>query len=62
MDKCMCDVCCKNPANHQFKAKRMLPVIRADMHVKRWVRIDICDSCFRKLLHIMDGGEEHEAD
>lgn len=62
MNKCVCDVCCKNPAQNQFKVKRQMPVVRADIHVMRWVRIDICDSCFQKLMRAIDGGDGHEAD
>ena len=50
MDKCVCDICCKNTAVHKFKVKRLQGVVRADMHVMRWVRIDICEACYNKLL------------
>lgn len=57
MNKCVCDMCRQNPTNHKFKVKRLLSVVRSEMHVMRWVRIDICDSCFNKLLRIKDGGD-----
>lgn len=51
MDKCLCDVCCKNEANHRFKVKRLQPTIRGGLHKMAWVRIDICDSCYHMLLN-----------
>ena len=50
MDKCVCDICSTNTAVHKFKAKRLQGVVRDDMHVMRWVRIDVCEPCYHKLL------------
>lgn len=50
MKKYICDVCKTNTANYHFKVKELKSVVRSDMHVMRWVRIDICDRCYNKLL------------
>lgn len=50
MKKCVCDMCKTNDANHRFKVKKLKSVVRSDLHVMRWVQIDICDCCYNKLL------------
>lgn len=51
MNKCICDVCRKNEANHKFKVKRHMLV---DYITGKWGyrKIDICDSCHNKLMRI----------
>lgn len=51
MNKCVCDICRKNEANHKFKVKRHM---LTDYITGKWGyrNIDICDSCLNKLMRI----------
>lgn len=51
MNKCVCDICRKNEANHKFKVKRHM---LTDYITGKWGyrKIDICDPCLQKLLRI----------
>lgn len=51
MNKCICDICNKNEANHKFKVKKymMTDYILGKFGYRK---IDICDSCYRKLMRI----------
>lgn len=58
MNKCICDLCKVNPACHKFKVKQLLSVVKGGCHVRRWKRIDLCSSCYHKLLHVETKGDE----
>lgn len=51
MNKCICDICNKNEANHKFKVKKymMTDYILGKFGYRK---VDICDSCYRKLMRI----------
>lgn len=60
MNKCICDICRKNEANHKFKVKSHMLV---DYITGKWGyrNIDICDPCLNKLMRIpVDKKIEHE--
>ena len=54
MDKCICDICDKNVASRQFKAKEKvkIPILKHGMVIPKntWVKIDICEECYDKLF------------
>ena len=56
MNKCICDICGKNEADHSIKAKKRW--VYTDS-LDKWRKIDICTACFYKLFR-KKGGEEHE--
>lgn len=58
MNKCICDVCREHESNRHFKVKRLQPTICDGLHWMAWVRIDICDSCYHKLLRAKRDKEE----
>lgn len=52
MNKCICDICCDKPAANKFKVKQYKPIVRNGFHGQSWVKLDICESCYRKLISI----------
>ncbi len=52
MIKEICDICHQNEPYHKYKVKKLKSVVRSDMHVLRWVRIDICDACYNRLVRM----------
>lgn len=52
MNQCVCDICCNKVAVHKFKIKKKMEVVRGEFHVLRWVKLDICDSCYQKLMNL----------
>ena len=59
MNKCVCDICKKNDADHVIKAKKRW--VYSDGFKGTWTKIDICEECFWKLFRAKKG-EEHETD
>ena len=51
MNKCICDICGVNEANNHFKVKQ-LDEYRVGFSeiTKKWVPIDICNTCYNKLV------------
>lgn len=54
MNQCICDICRENIANHRFKVKRK----NFRIGNGKWEKIDICDSCYHKMLRCT-GKEEY---
>lgn len=50
MIRCLCDLCGKNEAAEKFKVKQLKNTVISDFHVRRWLEIDICESCYHILL------------
>lgn len=53
MVKCICDICCAEPATEHFKIKKQ--VKNYEFGTNRWERIDICSSCYHKLIRVKGG-------
>ena len=51
MNKCICDICNKNEANHKFKVKKYM-MTDYILGKSGYRKIDICDSCYHKLMRI----------
>lgn len=58
MNKRICDICDKREANNNFKFKQEKEVVDFSLNSpilkKKWVEIDICDECFRKMRTVKD--------
>lgn len=50
MKKIVCDICRKNEASEKFKVKKE-KITNYELFTRDYVRIDICESCYRKLLN-----------
>lgn len=51
MEKTICDVCKKNEASEKFKVKKEM-ITSYEFLSRGYVPIDICESCYRKLLSV----------
>lgn len=54
MIKCLCDICKENEANKHFKVKRPEYRWRDGYHGTNYVKIDICENCYNKLISLTD--------
>lgn len=59
MTKEVCDVCGKNYPNHKFKVKKEMKYCDRMICLFKYMRIDICDSCYRKLINIKEALNEN---
>ena len=50
MKKIVCDICKERSADEHFKVKQMKEVRGIGWYTYRWVEIDICSVCYKKLL------------
>lgn len=50
MQKIVCDICKKNEASEKFKVKKEMTT-NYEFHTRGYVKIDICENCYHKLLN-----------
>lgn len=53
MQKILCDICKKNEASEKFKVKKE-KITNYELLSRGYVKIDICESCYHKLLNSKD--------
>lgn len=54
----VCDICQKNYPKHKFKVKKEVEVWDGIFSYLKYERIDICDSCYHKLINAKSYLEE----
>lgn len=57
MLKRVCDFCGRNEVTTRFKIKQLRDVhIGHGEHCKMWVKLDMCEKCYYKLMDILKQG------
>ena len=55
MEKCLCDICGRNPADTSYRVEQFKKVQDFSfgffMGKKKWIKIDICKSCYTQLVN-----------
>mgnify|MGYP000814690591 CR=1 FL=1 len=63
MYKCICDMCGKNEASEHFKVKKRIKKFDYSGFPRhKYVKIDICQSCYHKLIRLAETAIKERAE